>query len=325
MVGNHFDAFISYRHEGGFFAAYTLWNELLAKGVLAFMDHAHLRQSGNFDDRLYEAIRNSRCLIIVLSPGALDRCKEEDDWVRKEIMAAVDAEKPIIPFLCSGFSWAKVEDPGLLPQGVYEIKRKKGVVETDEYLAAMIDDLITLIGIESERKKEEHLSSLVQYFLDALVSSQTVTGIDIALHGGDAWFRDYSKFDMLKRFSKEGIPVRVLVNTPDAAEIVAKHTRNGAMIRSLYSFEDCIASWKTYIAQGNDNVELRISDIPLLRQYYSVHMSDSALDTVNVRYYTYGNYKMDENYRNIFTARSEYFKLYRDEFLYLWERAEKAE
>ncbi|MBQ3285564.1 MAG: toll/interleukin-1 receptor domain-containing protein [Ruminococcus sp.] len=322
-MGNcKYDAFISYRRDNGFFIAQTLYDKLLDKGVLAFLDREKLR-SGNFNEELYSAIGNSSSFILVLPPAALDGCVDEEDWVRKEVLRAIELEKPIIPVMCSGFQWPDEWDPRI-PKEMHSIRFQNGVVESNEYLTAMIDKLISFIGKGKDSSGNSRLTAQQRYFLNALESQDKITGVDIATHGGDIWFRDDILLDILDRFKREKIPVRVLINTADAAESVAKHMRHSNKRRRYTAFSECVEEWKEYAADDNPNMELRLSDIPLLRQYYSIHMSDSELDTVNVTYYTYGNPRMDANYENIFTTYSDYFDLYRNEFEYLWENASKV-
>ena len=79
--------------------------------------------------------------------------------------------------------------------------------------------------------------------------------------------------------------------------------------------------WQDLRDEYPDTVEIRSVDIPILRRYYSFHMKDVRKDTVNVKYYTYGNVRPDKNYQPIFHRDSSYFGLYRMEFDYLWNRA----
>lgn len=90
------DIFISYRREGGKEIARTIKSYLDAQGYNVFLDFDELKD-GVFDDRLITAIEGSKVFMFILSPGSLDRCMNEDDWVRKEIEHAVETGKHIIP------------------------------------------------------------------------------------------------------------------------------------------------------------------------------------------------------------------------------------
>jgi hypothetical protein len=90
------DIFISYRREGGKEIARIIKSYLDAQGFKVFLDFDELKD-GVFDDRLIDAIKESKVFMFILSPKSLDRCVNEGDWVRKEIEHAVSLGKHIIP------------------------------------------------------------------------------------------------------------------------------------------------------------------------------------------------------------------------------------
>ena len=96
MSRNNYDIFISYRREGGAQYARTLQLMLERKGYKVFLDYDELKD-GQFSAKIDEAIRNSAIFIIVLSEGALARCVNEGDWVRREIETAVETHRRIVP------------------------------------------------------------------------------------------------------------------------------------------------------------------------------------------------------------------------------------
>ena len=91
-----YDTFISYRRDNGFYIARLVRDQLEKRGISAFLDLEELR-SGKFNEKLYEVIRNSKNFILILPSGALDRCVNEDDWVRKEVEHAIAQNKNIVP------------------------------------------------------------------------------------------------------------------------------------------------------------------------------------------------------------------------------------
>ena len=93
-TGSEYDMFISYRRDGGESTAKILRDKLTELGYSVFFDVESLR-SGDFNKKLYEVIEGCRDFILVLSPGALDRCVNEDDWVRLEIEHALEKEKNV--------------------------------------------------------------------------------------------------------------------------------------------------------------------------------------------------------------------------------------
>lgn len=75
-----YHVFISYRRDGGDTMARLLYDRLKADGYAPFLDIEQMR-SGKFNEQLYDRIAECEDFLMILSPGALDRCKNEDDWV----------------------------------------------------------------------------------------------------------------------------------------------------------------------------------------------------------------------------------------------------
>lgn len=91
-----YDIFISYRREGGKDYARNLTSELVSRGFHPFLDFDELKD-GKFDKRITDAIESAPVFMFILSPGSLDRCVNEDDWVRKEILHAIEHKRHIVP------------------------------------------------------------------------------------------------------------------------------------------------------------------------------------------------------------------------------------
>lgn len=87
-----YDIFISYRRDGGDMMAHILYERLTQKGYSVFQDVESLR-SGKFNTAIYEKIEQCKDVILILPPNGLDRCIDEEDWVRKEIIFALKNKK----------------------------------------------------------------------------------------------------------------------------------------------------------------------------------------------------------------------------------------
>ena len=83
-----YDIFISYRRKGGAQYARILQLMLIQRGYNVFLDYDELTD-GRFGEHIINAIHQAPIFIMVLSAGALERCKNEDDWVRNEILLAL--------------------------------------------------------------------------------------------------------------------------------------------------------------------------------------------------------------------------------------------
>ena len=91
-----YDIFISYRRDGGAPYARILQLMLTQRGYDVFLDYDELTD-GVFGEHIKTAIKNSSVFMLVLSAHSMDRCVNEDDWVRQEIKLALEQGKQIIP------------------------------------------------------------------------------------------------------------------------------------------------------------------------------------------------------------------------------------
>lgn len=94
-MNKKYDVFISYRREGGDRYARNIQLEL-EKQYKVFLDFDELKD-GVFDERIMKAIKEAPVFLLILSKGALDRCVNENDWVRQEIMYAAKCHAHIVP------------------------------------------------------------------------------------------------------------------------------------------------------------------------------------------------------------------------------------
>ena len=46
-------------------------------------------------------------VLVILPPNSLERCVNEDDWMRLEVAYAIRQGKNIIPIMMKGFEWGK--------------------------------------------------------------------------------------------------------------------------------------------------------------------------------------------------------------------------
>ena len=91
-----YDIFISYRRTGGAQYARILQLMLAQRGYKVFLDYDELTD-GKFGEHIKAAIKSAPIFMLVLSKESLERCKNEGDWVRREIQLAISLNKHIIP------------------------------------------------------------------------------------------------------------------------------------------------------------------------------------------------------------------------------------
>lgn len=144
-----YDVFISYRRDGAEYLAHNLYERLKEKGFSVFQDIESLR-SGNFNDALYDVIALCKDVILVLPPNGLDRCADEDDWVRKEISFALEKGKNIVPVMMPGFEW-----PDNLPPEINEIRNLNGLTSSTAYFNEFIEKLSDFLLSSCNRNKNK--------------------------------------------------------------------------------------------------------------------------------------------------------------------------
>lgn len=128
--------FISYRRKGGDVVAKLICSELKNRGFTVFYDYDSLK-GGYFDSHITDAIQHCNDFILVLPRRALARCRHKNDWVRQEIICALEANKNIIPVMVDGFEFPKK----MLPE-ISDIARCNGVRFEMAYLDAVIDKIV---------------------------------------------------------------------------------------------------------------------------------------------------------------------------------------
>lgn len=130
-----YSVFISYRRDGGEYTAKMLRDRLDELGYAVFFDVESLR-SGDFNTKLYSVIEECTDFILILSPDALNRCQNEDDWVRREVEYALERGKNIVPVMLRGF-----EFPEDLPPSMEQLRFKNGIQANTEFFEAFIQKL----------------------------------------------------------------------------------------------------------------------------------------------------------------------------------------
>jgi tetratricopeptide (TPR) repeat protein len=116
--------FICYRREVGGILAMALYQSLSERGVDAFYDIESIR-AGQFDTAILGQIASRPYFVLVLTPGTLERCGDEGDWVRREIAHALTTERVIIPAYTPNFDFKDYER--YLPRALgHEVARFNG-------------------------------------------------------------------------------------------------------------------------------------------------------------------------------------------------------
>lgn len=134
-----YEVFVSYRRDGGEALACLISERLKQREYSVFYDVESLR-SGKFNEKIFQVIDNCTDVIVVLPENGLDRCKNDSDWVRKEVAYAINAKKNIIPIMMRNF-----EFPKDLPEDIDELRNFNAISANMEYFEASFSKLLSML------------------------------------------------------------------------------------------------------------------------------------------------------------------------------------
>jgi len=152
-----YHGFISYRRETGSHFA-TLLKVVLEEtlGLPFFLDVDEL-QVGRFDERLLDIIGNTPNFLLILSPGCLDRCVEKSDWLKREIVHALETSRNVVPILLEGFQFPGPNAIDLLPEAMRVLPNLQAVTYSHVH-------------------RESSVRKIAEYCVEAVVPNIAPTG-----------------------------------------------------------------------------------------------------------------------------------------------------
>jgi tetratricopeptide (TPR) repeat protein len=133
--------FLSYRRTNAPWAL-SIYHNLTSHGYDVFFDFNGIA-SGDFESVIIENIRSRAHFIVLLTPSALERCSEPEDWLRREIEMALAIQRNIVPLMLEGFDFGS---PGIASQltGTLAPLRKYNALRVPaEYFDEAMDRLRT--------------------------------------------------------------------------------------------------------------------------------------------------------------------------------------
>ena len=219
--------FISYRRDGGDVTAKLICEALKNKGYSVFYDFDSL-QGGYFDERILRAIEGCTDFVLVLPAGSLDRCKNENDWVRLEIKHAIKNGKNIIPVMLPGFSFPKD-----LPEDIASISRINGVAFVMAYfdvgvVPSIIDRLSnTNIAAPAQNQEETQYNDGLEFIFNPDCDCYLVSGENCELE------------DVVIPSVYKGKPVLRVESFFGNTKIRSVKIPNGVNYIGISAFEEC--------------------------------------------------------------------------------------
>jgi len=117
--------FISYRRLDIAWAL-AVFQNLTHYGFDVFFDYSGIA-SGDFERVILENIKARAHFIVLLTPGALDRCSDPADMFRREIEAALGSQRNIVPLMLEGFDFSTPKIASQLTGTLAALKRYNGL------------------------------------------------------------------------------------------------------------------------------------------------------------------------------------------------------
>jgi tetratricopeptide (TPR) repeat protein len=103
--------FLSYRRTNIPWAL-AIFQNLTQYGYDVFFDYNGIA-SGDFERIILGNITARAHFLVLLTPSALERCGDPEDWLRREIEAALESQRNIVPIMLESFDFAA---PGIVNQ-----------------------------------------------------------------------------------------------------------------------------------------------------------------------------------------------------------------
>ncbi|MFZ5856795.1 MAG: tetratricopeptide repeat protein [Chloroflexota bacterium] len=131
--------FISYRRTNVPWAL-AIYQDLTIHGYDVFFDYLSI-DSGTFEKVILENIKTRAHFLIVLTPSALERCKEPNDWLRREIETAMDENRNIVPLMLESFDFGSPFVIQVLTGKLAKLNKFNGLRVYSEYFFEAMDKL----------------------------------------------------------------------------------------------------------------------------------------------------------------------------------------
>ena len=141
-----YDIFLSYRRKDAMgnsnvATARTFKLEFERRGMKVFFDYSECTDD-YFSDKILPAIRTCRYFVLVLTKDCLDRCKNEGDWLRREITEAIKFGRKIIPISPDGVFEGWPKD---LPEAIGQLSAGDGLQITTIHMDRVFESNVELL------------------------------------------------------------------------------------------------------------------------------------------------------------------------------------
>jgi hypothetical protein len=131
--------FVSYRRTDESWAL-AIFQDLTQHGYDVFIDYDGIA-SGSFETAILENIKARAHFLVLLTPTALERCGDPKDWMRREIEAALDSQRNIVPLMLAGFDFGTPATASRLTGKLSALKEYNGLEIPKGYFSPAMERL----------------------------------------------------------------------------------------------------------------------------------------------------------------------------------------
>jgi hypothetical protein len=178
--------FLSYRRTDEWVGV-AIFQDLTQHGYDVFIDYDGIA-SGNFEAVILENIRARAHFLILLTPTALERCSDPKDWMRREIEAALDSQRNIVPLMFAGFDFRTPTTASQLTGKLAELKDYNGLkipeasffssqMERlrDKFLNVPVDAVLHTASVSAQQVAKEQKDKALNVRVDAVLHTASVS------------------------------------------------------------------------------------------------------------------------------------------------------
>lgn len=123
--------FLSYRRTNIAWAL-AIFQDLTQHGYDVFFDFKGIA-SGDFERVILANIEARAHFIVLLTPSALERCRDPNDWLRREIEIALGIQRNIVPIALEGFDFNAAAIPAQLTGALSALSHYNALQVPAEY------------------------------------------------------------------------------------------------------------------------------------------------------------------------------------------------
>ena len=273
--------FISYRRTNLPWAL-CIYQNLTMHGYDVFFDYLSI-DSGNFEKVILENIKTRAHFLVVLTPSALERLKEPNDWLRREIETAMDEKRNIIPLMLESFDFGSPLATQALTGKLAALNTYNGLRVYSEYFFEAMDKLRDrYLNVALDRVYLPELNAEAKGITEAQTSAASeAPKVEKEELTAQEWFERGYVFQQDKKFDEAlRCYTEVIRLQPELSE---PHNNLGNLLSDLKRNEEAEASYRKAIelnpsdatAYNNLVILLRVTDqtekaLPLLEKMIEI-------------------------------------------------------